>query len=99
MLFLKTSHKIKSHSYFHFMKYSYFAYIKRFKILADFISQPVRGGSRAVATFTMENFVIIVNGSKPLSIITKSFILDVAAVLDPPLASYSILAVIKFSDN
>ena len=33
----------------------------------------------------MEHFVIIVNGWKPLTIITKSYILDVAAVLDPPL--------------
>ena len=30
-------------------------------------------------------FVIIVNGWKPLTIITKRFILDVAAVLDLPL--------------
>ena len=33
----------------------------------------------------MEHFVIIVNGWKPLTILTKSSILDVAAVLDPPL--------------
>ena len=33
----------------------------------------------------MEHFVIIVNGWKPLTIITKCSILDVAAVLDPPL--------------
>ena len=33
----------------------------------------------------MEHFVIIVNGWKPLTIITKSFILDVAAVVDLPL--------------
>ena len=35
----------------------------------------------------MECFVIIVNGWKPLTIITKHFILDVAAALDPPLES------------
>ena len=35
----------------------------------------------------MEHFVIIVNGWKPLTIITKSSILDVAAALDPPLIS------------
>ena len=29
--------------------------------------------------------MITVNGWKPLTIITKSYILDVAAVLDPPL--------------
>ena len=33
----------------------------------------------------MEHFVIIVNGWKPLTIIAKSSILGVAAVLDPPL--------------
>ena len=45
-----------------------------------------RGGSRTAATSKMERFVIIVNGWKPLTIITKRSILDVAAVLDPPLA-------------
>ena len=44
-----------------------------------------RGGSRTGATFKMERFVIIVNGWKPLTIITKSSILDVTAFLDPPL--------------
>ena len=39
-----------------------------------------RGGSRAAATSKMECFV-----KKPLTIITKHSILDVAAVLDPPL--------------
>ena len=33
----------------------------------------------------MERFVIIVNGWKRLTIITKRSILDVPAVLDPPL--------------
>ena len=46
-----------------------------------------RGGSRTAATSKMERFVIIVNGFKPLTIITKRSILDVAAVLDPPLMS------------
>ena len=32
-----------------------------------------------------DNSVIIVNGWKPLTIITKRSILDVAAALDPPL--------------
>ena len=45
----------------------------------------LRGGSRTAATSKMESFVIIVNGWKPLTIITKRSILDVAAVLDPPL--------------
>ena len=44
-----------------------------------------RGGSRAAASSKMERFVIIVNGWKPLTIITKRSILDDAAVLDPPL--------------
>ena len=44
-----------------------------------------RGGSRTTATSKMEQFVIIVNGFQPLTIITKSSILDVAEVLDPPL--------------
>ena len=44
-----------------------------------------RGGSRATATSKMECFVIIVNGWKPLTIITKHSILGVAAALDPPL--------------
>ena len=46
-----------------------------------------RGGSRTAATSKMERFVIIVNGFQPLTIITKRSVLDVAAVLDPPLAS------------
>ena len=44
-----------------------------------------RGGSRAAATSKMERFVIIVNGWKPLTIMTKRSILDVPAALDPPL--------------
>ena len=44
-----------------------------------------RGGSRTAATSKMELFVLIVNGFQPLTIITKRSILDVAAVLDPPL--------------
>ena len=35
----------------------------------------------------MELFVIIIDGFQPLAIITKCSILDVAAVLDPPLQS------------
>ena len=48
-------------------------------------SKILRGGSRTAATSKMEHFVIIVNVWKPLTIITKNCILDVAAVLDPPL--------------
>ena len=50
-----------------------------------FFQTSIRGGSRTPATSKMEQFVIIVNGWKPLTIITKSSILDAAAVLDPPL--------------
>ena len=46
---------------------------------------PISGGSRTAATSKMELFVIIVNVWKPLTIITKSSILDIEAVLDPPL--------------
>ena len=41
-----------------------------------------RGRSRTAATSKVELFAIIVNGFKPLNIITKCSILDVAAVLD-----------------
>ena len=44
-----------------------------------------RSGSRTAATAKMELFVIIVNDWNPLTIITKSSILAVAAVLDPSL--------------
>ena len=40
---------------------------------------------RAAATSKMERFVIKVNGSKLLTVITKRSILDVVAALDPPL--------------
>ena len=46
-----------------------------------------RDGSRAAATSKMEYFVIIVNGFKPLTIITKHSILDVAVALNPPLVT------------
>ena len=43
-----------------------------------------RDGSRAAATSKMERFVIIVNGWKLLTIITRRCTLEVAAALDPP---------------
>ena len=46
-----------------------------------------RGGTRTAAASKMEHFLITVNGWKPLTIIIKSSILDVAAVLDPLLLS------------
>ena len=42
-----------------------------------------RGGSRTAAKSRMERFVIIVNGWKPLTIITKRSVLDLAAALEP----------------
>ena len=44
-----------------------------------------RGGPRTAATSKIERFVVIVNGFQSLTIITKSSILEVAAVLDPAL--------------
>ena len=46
---------------------------------------PIRDGSRTVAVSKVERFVIKVNDLQPLTIITRHSILDVAAVLDPPL--------------
>ena len=58
----------------------------------------IRGEPRTAATSKMEGFVIIVNSWKPLTVITKHSILNVAAVLDPPLAmSPNTLAEIKTS--
>ena len=59
-----------------------------------------RGGSRAAATSKMECFVIIVNGFQPLTIITKRSILDVAAVLDPPLifVKMSLIIVVDYNE-
>ena len=49
------------------------------------IEEKVRGGSKTAATSKIELFVIILNGWKPLTIITKCSIFDAAAALDPPL--------------
>ena len=54
-----------------------------------------RGGSRAAAISKVELLVIIVNGFQPLTIITKSATLDVAAVLDPPLQTSTYCLEIK----
>ena len=53
--------------------------------LKSFRDDKARSGSRTAATSKMELFVITVTSWKPLTIITKCSILDVAAVLDPPL--------------
>ena len=56
-----------------------------FELLSKIIFSHPRGESRTDATSKMELFVIIVNGWKPLTIITKISTFDVAAVLGPPL--------------
>ena len=61
--------------------------VKFSKIFHFFLMGRTRGGSRTAATSKMELFMIIVNGRKPLTIITKCSILDVAAVLDRPLCT------------
>ena len=43
----------------------------------------IKGESRNAATSKVKLFVIIVNSWKPLTVITKSSTLDVAAVIDP----------------
>ena len=46
---------------------------------------PEKDGSRTIEISKMERFLIIVGSFQALTIITKRSILDVAAVLDPPL--------------
>ena len=58
---------------------------------AYFLDTGLRDGSRTATTIKMEHFVIIVNGQKPLTIITKIFISDVAAILDPHLGMAALL--------
>ena len=62
----------------------YFASSKVSRSLVD--QNSVRGGSATAATSKTERYVIIVREFLPLTIITKRLILDVAAVLDPPLS-------------
>ena len=56
----------------------------------------LRGGSRTAATSKMECFVMIVNGWRPSTIITKRSMMDVAAVLDPPLLLCNSVSSITF---
>ena len=51
----------------------------------------IRGRSGAPATSKMERFETIVNSWKPVTIISKRSILDVAGALDPPLVILDIL--------
>ena len=59
-------------------------YIYLIMCISASLMQP-RSGSRTATISKMERFVIIVNGWRQLTIITKRSILDFAAVLDPPL--------------
>ena len=59
------------------------------------VSYAIRGGSRTAVTSKMERFVMIVNGWKPLTILTKRSILNLAAVLDPPLVMVDIKCRLK----
>ena len=56
-----------------------------------------KGGSRTVATSKMELFMVIVDSWKPLTIITKCSILDIAAVLNRPLVLYSCTALLYYT--
>ena len=59
----------------------------------------IRGGSRIAAASKIEHFVIIVKEWKPLTVITKSSVLDVVAVLDPALRISLLAKIISFSLN
>ena len=59
--------------------------IVKFEQASESLNFGGRGGSRTAATSKLKHFVIIDNGCKLLTIITKSSILHVAAVLDPRL--------------
>ena len=74
---------LKHFDFFSFwLFHSFLSFVVRSLILTYFLT---RGGSRTAATSQMENFEIIVNSWRPLTVIRKSSILDVSAVLDPPL--------------
>ena len=66
-------------------KYVSFMVLKNLRKYKFFMNVKTRIGSRTAATSKVELFVVIVNGWKPLTIITKSPTLDVAVVLDPNL--------------
>ena len=54
-------------------------------LILTFSASLIKVGYRTAATSKMEHFVIILNGFQLLTLITKRSILNVAAVLDPPL--------------
>ena len=87
--------KIKSPVKFTYLLWkssNYFNKLFRIFVVVNCSLSIFRGGSRAAATTKVECFVVTVNGWKPLTIITKRSILDVAEALDPPL----VLALYRF---
>ena len=52
-----------------------------------YLDVSTRCGFRTAATSKMGHFVTIVYGFQPLTIVSKCSILDVAAVVDPPLST------------
>ena len=53
----------------------------------DSLQVSLTDGSRATATSKIQRLVIIVNGWKPITVVTKYSILDVAESLDSPLST------------
>ena len=86
---LENSSQLKMLKVQHFFAISKFFFINEIRgcMGCDMYSFLFRVGSRTAATSKMERFVIIINGWKPLAIITRRSILDVVAVLDAPLQS------------
>ena len=83
-----------------YQNHFFLSYHKYRRLYNPSIIYNIRGGSKTAATFKVELFVIIVNGWKSLTIITKSSTLDVAAVLDPPLnIRHPCIAIWKNFDN
>ena len=80
---------LKSHKGYWFFKFFGSFYFSNYFILLISFDLSVKGRPRTAATFKMERFVIIVNGLSPLFIITNCSILDISAVLDPPLNLFS----------
>ena len=87
-IIIKTSESLIKSGFLNYSLTSYNEYkvpYEQMKNSLSVSSDIFRDGSRAAATSKMEHFVIIVNGSQPLTIIAKPSILDVVTALDPPL--------------
>ena len=72
-------------NYWKFRGFNMYHFGITMKVIVQSIRKKYRGGSRTAATSKMECFVITTIRWKPLTVITKRSILDVAAVLDPSL--------------